>query len=56
MMGVAVDPGFRSNRRIYTCFLSNRSGSPDVRVVRWRMNEAVTALTDRADIVDRHPR
>ena len=51
MMGVAVDPAFRSNRRIYTCFLSNRGASPDVRVVRWRMNEAVTALTDRADIV-----
>jgi glucose/arabinose dehydrogenase len=51
MMGVAVDPGFRSNRRVYTCFLSNRGGSADVRVVRWRMNEAVTALTDRADIV-----
>ena len=50
-MGVAVDPGFRSNRRVYTCFLSNRAGSPDVRVVRWRMNAAVTALTDRADIV-----
>ena len=51
MMGVAVDPSFRSNRRIYTCFLSNRGGSLDVRVVRWRMNDAVTALTDRADIV-----
>lgn len=51
MMGVAVDPGFRTNRRVYTCFLSNRSGSLDVRLVRWRMNEAVTALTDRADIV-----
>jgi aldose sugar dehydrogenase len=51
MMGVAVDPGFRTNRRVYTCFLSNLGGSPDVRVVRWRMNDAVTALTDRADIV-----
>jgi glucose/arabinose dehydrogenase len=51
MMGVAVDPGFRSNRRVYTCFLSNRAGSPDVRVVRWRMNDAVTALTERTDIV-----
>lgn len=51
MMGVAVDPAFRSNRRVYTCFLSNRSGSLDVRLVRWRINEAVTALVDRADIV-----
>ena len=54
MMGVAVDPGFRTNRRVYTCFLSNRSGALDVRVVRWRMNDAVTALTDRADIVTGH--
>ena len=51
MMGVAVDPNFVSNRRIYTCFLSDRSGVLDVRLVRWRMNEAVTAVTDRADIV-----
>ena len=41
----------RPNRRVYTCFMSNRSGALDVRLVRWRMNAAVTALTDRADIV-----
>jgi glucose/arabinose dehydrogenase len=51
MMGIAVDPSFGTNRRVYGCFLSNRSGSLDVRIVRWRMNEAVTALTDRTDIV-----
>ena len=51
MMGVAVDPNFTSNRRVYTCFLSNAGGTPDVRVVRWRMNAAVTALTERSDIV-----
>jgi glucose/arabinose dehydrogenase len=51
MMGVAVDPAFTSNRRVYTCFLSNRSGTPDVRVVRWHMNAAVTALDQRTDIV-----
>lgn len=55
MMGVAVDPNFTSNRRIYTCFLSNKSGSLDVRLVRWRMNDAVTGLTDRADIVTGMP-
>ena len=38
MMGVAVDPSFSSNRQIYTCFLSNAGGTPDVRVVRWRVN------------------
>jgi glucose/arabinose dehydrogenase len=51
MLGVAIDPSFPDNRRIYTCFVSNLSGSLDVRVVRWRMNAAATALTDRADIV-----
>ena len=51
MMGVAVDPAFVYTRRIYTCFLSTRSGSPDVRVVRWRVNDAVTALTNRTDII-----
>ncbi len=55
MMGVAIDPAFTSNRRVYTCFLSNAGGTPDVRVVRWRMNAAVTALTERADIVTRIP-
>jgi glucose/arabinose dehydrogenase len=51
MLGVAVDPGFQTNRRVYTCFMSDRSGSLDVRLVRWRINAAVTALTDRTDIV-----
>jgi len=55
MMGVAVDPAFSSNRRIYTCFLSNADGAPDVRVVRWRMNEGITTLTDRTDIVTGMP-
>ena len=31
MMGIAVDPAFASNRRIYTCYLT----AADVRVVRW---------------------
>jgi glucose/arabinose dehydrogenase len=28
MLGVAIDPAFRTNRRIYTCMVSNRSGGP----------------------------
>jgi glucose/arabinose dehydrogenase len=51
MLGVAVDPQFASNRRIYTCMTSNRSGATDVRVVRWVVNNAVTGLTDRTDIL-----
>lgn len=51
MMGIAVDPAFRTNRRIYTCLMSNRSGGLDVRIARWRVNEALTGLTDRVDIL-----
>lgn len=51
MMGLAVDPAFSSNRRIYTCFLSNKAGALDVRLVRWKVNAAVTGLEARADIV-----
>ena len=52
VMGLAVDPDFDANRRVYVCMTSNLPvGSDDVRVVRFRVNEAVTALTNRADIV-----
>lgn len=53
MMGIAVDPNFTSpgNRRIYACFQSNKGGALDVRVVRFRINDAVTALTDRTELV-----
>jgi len=51
MLGIAVDPNFSTNRRIYTCFMSDLGGAADVRLVRWRVNNAVTALGIRADIV-----
>jgi glucose/arabinose dehydrogenase len=51
MLGIAVDPAYGTNRRIYTCFLSNASGALDVRVVRWQVNAATTGLTARADIL-----
>lgn len=51
MLGLAVDPAFNTNRRIYTCFLSDASGSLDVRLVRWQVNAGATALGSRADIV-----
>lgn len=55
LLGIAVDPGFATNRRIYTCLLSNAGGDVDVRLVRWRVNNAVTALGSRADIVTGMP-
>lgn len=51
MLGLAVDPQFATNRRIYTCLLSNRGGAVDVRIARWRVNEALTGLTERTDIL-----
>jgi glucose/arabinose dehydrogenase len=51
MMGIAVDPAFASNRRIYTCFLSNAGGPLGVRIARWQVNAAGTGLTGRTDIL-----
>lgn len=51
VMGVAVDPAFATNRRIYVCLMSDASGALDVRLVRWRLSNDQTQLTDRADIV-----
>ena len=51
MLGIAIDPAFSQNRRIYTCFVSNAGGAIDVRLVRWRVNIATTLLGSRTDIV-----
>gem|GEM_PF-104694 len=52
MLGVAIDPAFASNRRIYTyqSFRSS-SGAMDNRVVRWTVDAGWTALSNRTDIV-----
>lgn len=52
MMGLAVDPDFSTNRRIYTCFLSSiPAPTRDVRVVRWEVSPDYTSLSGRADII-----
>ncbi|MGH9272298.1 MAG: PQQ-dependent sugar dehydrogenase, partial [Ilumatobacteraceae bacterium] len=43
MMGLAIDPGFGTNRRIYTCYLT----ANDVRVVRWTVDQGLTALGNK---------
>jgi glucose/arabinose dehydrogenase len=48
LMGLAVDPGFATNRLLYICFSST---ADDNRVVRWRVNSDFTALEQRTDIV-----
>lgn len=57
LLGLAVDPNFVANRYIYTCFDSKdgRGAPRDVRIVRWKVNDAVTALSARQDIVTGMP-
>jgi glucose/arabinose dehydrogenase len=57
MMGLTLDPGFASNRRLYACFASNAPGGgvQDVRVVRWTVDAGYTALANRTDIVTGMP-
>lgn len=47
LMGLAVDPAFSTNRRIYTC----QSTATDVRVVRHRVLPGYTGFTDSTPIV-----
>lgn len=45
LMGLAVDPGFTSNRRIYTCSGWNKTGGGhDVRVIAWQLNSTYTGV------------
>jgi len=51
MLGLAIDPAFAANKRIYVCFRSNAGGTPDVRVVRFTVEGDYTSLANRADLV-----
>jgi aldose sugar dehydrogenase len=50
LMGVAIDPAFTSNRRVYLYFSHDAAGTKDNRVVRYRLNES-NALEERRDLV-----
>lgn len=50
LMGLVVDPEFSKNRYVYACFNSMQDGL-DVRLARWRLNESLTDLEDRMDII-----
>lgn len=52
MMGVAIDPQFESNRFIYVYSSSNKGGKLVNRVMRFKLNDAMTAVSDRTDIVE----
>lgn len=51
MNGVAVDPNFAENRRIYVYSVSDKSDPPTNRVMRLEVNEDFTEVDNRTDIV-----
>ncbi|MFT6684565.1 MAG: glucose/arabinose dehydrogenase, partial [Loktanella salsilacus] len=55
MMGVAFDPDFDNNRRIYVYATSNMSAPHTNRLMRFTLNEDFTSVADRTDIVDDVP-
>ena len=55
MMGVAVDPDFAENRRIYVYSTSNMSEPHTNRLMRLVVNEDFTGVSERTDIVDDVP-
>lgn len=55
MMGVAVDPAFAENRRIYVYSTSNMSDPHTNRLMRFVVSDDFTDVSDRADIVDDVP-
>ncbi|MFZ3584102.1 PQQ-dependent sugar dehydrogenase [Loktanella sp. DJP18] len=55
MMGVAFDPDFEDNRRIYVYATSNMSDPHTNRLMRLEVNEDFTGVSGRTDIVDDVP-
>jgi len=51
MLGLALDPSFSSNRRLYACF----STAGDVRVARFDVSADLTSLANRTDIIGGFP-
>ncbi len=43
LMGLAVDPDFRDNRRFYTCLGHTTAGGHDVRVIAWELGKPATS-------------
>lgn len=48
LLGLAIDPKFSDNRFIYTC---QNTTHGDIRVSRWKLNDAVTSMGERKDII-----
>lgn len=55
LMGLEVDPGFAKSRRFYTCQGGRTPGGHDVRVMSWRLNGALSAVTSRKKLLGGFP-
>lgn len=55
LMGMAVDPSFAKNRRVYTCQGGYTSGGHDIRVIAWRMNKAYTGVKKLRTLIGGFP-
>ena len=55
LMGLAIDPGFAGNGRFYTCTGGNPQGTPDVRILVWKMNAAATRATYQRILIKGFP-
>lgn len=52
LMGLALDPGFERNRRIYLCYAFGSGGTvSDVRVVRYELAEDLDSLAEATPLV-----
>jgi len=51
MLGVAIDPQFATNRRIYLYLSSNASGATDSRIVAVTVDAGYTSVSGRRDIL-----
>lgn len=51
MMGLAVDPSFDQNRRVYTCQGSSVSGRQHIKVIAWTLDVGLTSATRVVDPV-----
>ena len=56
LLGLAIDPGYASNRQIYVCYDSGSAGVvADVRIVRFRVAENLASLTNQTTILSGIP-
>ena len=55
LMGLAIDPAFGDNGRFYTCTGGNPQGTPDVRILVWKMNAAATRATYKRTLISGFP-